>query len=61
MLVSGPFFRSCSLETLYLASILKIIATCDQAIFFLVLVLLTDITTRHLRIVIYYYRSVSLQ
>ena len=33
VLVSGLFFRSRSLE-LYLASILKIIATCDQAIFF---------------------------
>ena len=61
VLVSGTFFRSRSLETLYLASILKIIATCDQAIFFFVLVLLPDSTTRHLRVVIYYYRSVSLQ
>ena len=29
--------------------------------FFLVLVLLPDSTARHLRVVIYYYRSVSLQ
>ena len=34
VLVSGLFFRSRSLETFYLASILKIIATCDQATFF---------------------------
>ena len=45
-------------KTLYLASILKILATCDQATFFF---LLPDSTTRHLRVVVYYYRSVSLQ
>ena len=71
-MVSGLFSRSCSLGSLFLASILKVIEITNyngfKCTIFLrllelgvCLVLLPDSTTRQLRVVIYYYRSISLQ
>ena len=62
-MVSGRFSRSCSLGSLFLVSILKLIAFASFLRLWelgVCLVLLPDSTTRHLRVGIYSYRSISL-